>query len=134
MPRTRFSPPGVFSPGTFSHYAVAERSTHVFFAGQVPVDADGRLVGRDDLYLQTVAAMRNVEILIADAGVTWADIVRRTIYTTRPHELGALTRGIAEVTGEVAGEVPGPPQSVVGVTGLALPQFLVEVECTAVVR
>ena len=34
------------------------------------------------------------------AGVTWDQIVRRTIYTTRPHEYEVISRAIAEVTGQ----------------------------------
>ena len=72
--------------------------------------------------------MRNVETAMDAAGVTWGDIVRRTIYTTRPTEYETITAGIDAVTGGAA----HPPQTIVGVTGLALPGLLVEIECTAV--
>jgi enamine deaminase RidA (YjgF/YER057c/UK114 family) len=55
--------------------------------------------------------------------------VRRTVYTTRPTEFLAISRGIESITGSI----PAPPQSIVGVTGLVRPEFLVEIEATAVI-
>ena len=51
----------------------------------------------------------------------------RTIYTTMPTEFETISSGIAEVTGG-AGD---PAQTIAGVTGLALPGLLIEVEATA---
>jgi enamine deaminase RidA (YjgF/YER057c/UK114 family) len=71
--------------------------------------------------------MRNVETAIGAVGVSWDDIVRRTIYTTMPTEYETITSGIDEVTGG-AGH---PAQTIVGITGLAVPGLLIEIECTA---
>ena len=114
------------APG-FSHIAIATGSKLVCFAGQVALDKDFGLVGGDDLRAQTVAAMRNVETAIDAVGVTWDDIVRRTIYTTMPTEYEAITSAIDEVTGGAA----HPAQTILGVTGLAVPGLLIEIECTA---
>ena len=78
---------------------------------------------------EPVASMRNLEIAMRAAGVTWDQIVRRTIYTTRPHEYEVISRAIAEVTGQTE---DFPAQTILGVTGLAIPGLLVEIECTAV--
>ena len=58
----------------------------------------------------------------------WDDVVRRTIYTLRPTEYEAITRAIDAVTGGAE----HPAQTIVGVTGLAVPGLLIEIECTAV--
>ncbi|WP_127129411.1 RidA family protein [Georgenia sp. SYP-B2076] len=129
MPRTLVSPPQMHLAPSYSHYAIAEGSTLICFAGQVALDNDMEIVGPGDLHAQTVAAMRNLETAMGVAGVGWDDIVRRTIYTTEPHELEALGSAIKEVTGDAE----NPPQTIVGVTGLALPELLVEIECTAVI-
>jgi enamine deaminase RidA (YjgF/YER057c/UK114 family) len=114
------------APG-FSHVTIATGSRLVYFAGQVALDKDFNIVGGDDLRAQTVAAMRNVETAIGAVGATWDDIVRRTIYTTMPTEYETITSGIDEVTGG-AGH---PAQTIIGVTGLAVPGLLIEIECTA---
>jgi enamine deaminase RidA (YjgF/YER057c/UK114 family) len=95
----------------------------------VALDRDFALVGGNDLLEQTKAAMRNVKTAMDAVGVGWDDIVRRTIYTTRPTEYETITAGIDAVTGGAA----HPPQTILGVTGLAVPGLLIEIECTAVV-
>jgi enamine deaminase RidA (YjgF/YER057c/UK114 family) len=127
--RELVNPPGLHPAPGFSHIAIAEGTKVVHFAGQVALAKDFSIVGGDDLGEQTKAAMRNLEIALGAAGVGWDDIVRRTIYTLHPTEYETITAAIDEVTGG-AGH---PAQTIVGVTGLALPGLLIEIECTAVV-
>ena len=72
--------------------------------------------------------MRNIEHALAAAGAGWDDVVRRTIYTLRPTEWETIAAAIEEVTGGAE----HPAQTIIGVTGLALPGLLIEIECTAV--
>jgi enamine deaminase RidA (YjgF/YER057c/UK114 family) len=125
--RELVNPEGMHPAPGFSHVAIATGSRLVCIAGQVALDRDFNLVGGDDLRAQTVAAMRNVETAIGAVGATWDDIVRRTIYTTKPTEYETITSAIDEVTGG-AGH---PAQTILGVTGLAVPGLLIEIECTA---
>ena len=73
--------------------------------------------------------MRNLKQAMDAVGVTWDDVVRRTIYTLHPTDYETITRAIDEVTGGA----DHPAQTIVGVTGLAVPGCLIEIECTAVV-
>ena len=84
------------------------------------------VVGGDDLG-EPKAAMRNLETAMKEVGVAWDDVVRRTIYTLQPTEYETITAAIDEVTAGAA----HPAQTIVGVTGLAVPGCLVEIECTA---
>ncbi len=129
MPRELINPPELHPAPGFSHITIAEGTRLIMFAGQVALDAEFNLVGGDDLGAQTAAAMRNIETAINAVGIGWDDIVRRTIYTTRPTEHEAITAAIDEVTGG-AGH---PAQTILGVTGLAVPGLLIEIEVTAVV-
>ena len=117
------------APG-FSHVAVATGARQVFVAGQVALDKAFRIVGGDDLREQTEAAMRNVERALVAAKAGWDDVVRRTIYTLHPTEYETITAGIDAVTGGAA----HPAQTIIGVTGLAVPGLLIEIECTAVIE
>ena len=126
--RELVNPPELHPAPGFSHVAIASGERVVHFAGQVALAPDFGLVGGDDLYEQTRAAMRNVRVAMDAAGVTWDDIVRRTIYTLRPTEYETITRAIDDVTGGAE----HPAQTIVGVTGLAVPGLLIEIECTAV--
>jgi enamine deaminase RidA (YjgF/YER057c/UK114 family) len=126
--RELINPPDLHPAPGFSHLAVTRGTKVVYFAGQVGLAPDFSLVA-DDLGGQTAGAMRNLETAMEAAGVAWDDIVRRTIYTLHPTEYEVITRAIDEVTGGA----DHPPQTIVGVTGLAVPGLLIEIECTAVV-
>ncbi len=128
MARELVNPPELHPAPGFSHVAIARGSRVVHFAGQVALDREFGLVGGDDLGEQAKAAMRNVEVVLRAAGVEWDQVVRRTIYTLRPTEYETITAAIDEVTGGAA----HPAQTIVGVTGLAVPGLLIEIECTAV--
>jgi enamine deaminase RidA (YjgF/YER057c/UK114 family) len=126
MPRELLNPCDLHPAPGFSHVAIAEGTRVVHFAGQLGLETDFSLAA-EDLRGQTVQAMRNVEIAIRAAGVGWDDIVRRTIYTLQPTEYEVITSAIDEVTGGA----DHPAQTIVGVTGLAVPGCLIEIECTA---
>jgi enamine deaminase RidA (YjgF/YER057c/UK114 family) len=127
MARQLINPPELHPAPGFSHVAIAEGTRVVCFAGQVALDREFNIVGGDDLHAQTRAAMLNLKAALAAAGAGWDDLVRRTIYTLHPTEWETITAAIEEVAG---GE--HPVQTIVGVTGLALPGLLIEIECTAV--
>ena len=127
--RELVNPPDLHPAQGFSHVAIATGTRVVHLAGQVALDQQFGVVGGDDLGEQTKAAMRNVEVALRAAGGSWDDIVRRTIYTLHPTEFETITAAIDEVTGGAA----HPAQTIVGITGLAVPGLLIEIECTAIV-
>jgi enamine deaminase RidA (YjgF/YER057c/UK114 family) len=126
--RELVNPPELHPAPGFSHVAIASGATVVHVAGQVALAPDFGLVGGDDLYEQTRAAMGNVKVALDAAGATWDDVVRRTVYTLHPTDYETITRAIDDVTGGA----DHPAQTIVGVTGLAVPGLLIEIECTAV--
>ena len=130
MPRRLVDPPELGPTPGFTHVAIGEGTRIVCIAGQVALDADLQIVGGDDLHAQTTRAMENVGVALRAAGAGWDDVVRRTIYTTRPTEWETIARAIEQVT---AADGADPAQTIIGVTGLAIDGLLIEIECTAVV-
>ena len=127
MPREDVNPASLNEASGFSHITIARGSRLVFFAGIVALDKEWNVIGEGNLAEQTKAAMRNLELAMKEVGVGWNDIVRRTIYTLEPTDWKVIADAIDEVTQGA----PHPAQSVVGVSSLALPELLIEVECTA---
>lgn len=127
MPRSLCNPEGLHPAPGYSHLALAEGSRLVVFAGQVALDTDFGIIGKD-LAAQTRKAMENLKIAMDAAGVGWDDIVKRTIFTLEPTEFETITAAIDTVTGGA----DHPPQTLVGVTGLAVPGLLIEIEAMAV--
>ena len=99
----------------------------VFVSGQVSVSADGQLVGADDFEAQVRQTFENLRTVIDDAGATLASIVKLTVFLTDMSKLRDYTRVKAEF---FSGEQPA--STAVGVTALARPELMVEVEAVAV--
>jgi enamine deaminase RidA (YjgF/YER057c/UK114 family) len=127
MPRQDTNPEELHPAPGFSHVTEAKGTRLVYFAGQLALDHEFGILGGDDLGEQTKAAMRNLETAMKAVGVGWDDIVRRTIYTLHPTAFEVITAAIDEVTGGA----DYPAQTIIGVTGLAVPGCLIEIECTA---
>ena len=113
------------APG-FSHIALATGRRLAFIAGQVALAPDFSIIGGDDLGEQTRAAMRNLGVALESIGAGFEDVVRRTIYTTSPTEFETITAAIEDVQGST----DHPAQTILGVTGLAVPGLLIEIEAT----
>lgn len=127
MSRELINPRELFAPPGFSHVAIGEGRRLVCVAGQAAIAADFSIVGGTDLGAQTRAAMECIGVALRAAGGRWEDVVRRTIYTVSPTEFQVITAAIEEVTGSSE----HPAQTIIGVTGLALPELLIEIEVTA---
>ncbi len=127
MPREIVNPPGLHPPPGYSHVAKATGSRLVFIAGQAAIAPDFSLVGIGDLEAQTRQVMVNLAAALEAADATWEDVVKATVYTTRPGE----TKLIGKVMQEAMGGAAPPAQVLLGVTGLALPELLIEIELVA---
>lgn len=100
----------------------------VFVRGQVGTDLDGNLVAPDDPGLQAEQAMKNVDQLLTEAGSELAHICRIQIYITDR----AYREPVYQVIG---GWLKGvyPVSTGLIVQGLAKPEWLMEIEVTAVI-
>lgn len=70
------------APAAIGPYSQAVRvGETVFFSGQIPLRADGSLLD-GDIAAQTEQVMRNIGAVLAAAGMSYADVVKTTIYLT----------------------------------------------------
>ena len=122
-------PEGAPPTNGYSH-AVSVTGTMVLVSGQVPLDADGRLIGYDDAAEQTRQVFRNLATVLAAAGCTMADVVKLTVFLTDLADLGAFRA----VRDEFVDPDRPPASSLVQVSGLVHPAFRVEIEAVAAVR
>jgi enamine deaminase RidA (YjgF/YER057c/UK114 family) len=124
-------PEGLLHNAGFSQVVAATGKRTIYTAGQVSIDERGNLVGADDLAAQTEQVMRNVGLALAAAGASFADVVKITTYVVnyKPEQRAIIGRARAPF---FAGGPP-PASTLVGVSALALPEWLVEIEAVAVV-
>src|SRR5699024_1400942 len=129
MTRKLINPAGLHPTPGFSHIAVDEVRSVAYIAGQAAIAEDFSIVGGDDLEAQPRTAMKHIGINLEAVSAGWSDIMRRTIYTLYPTEFETITNAIEEV--QQSSEHPA--QSIIGVTGLAVPGMLVEIEVTVAI-
>ncbi|RNL62448.1 RidA family protein [Nocardioides marmoriginsengisoli] len=98
----------------------------VFISGQLGLGEDGRLVGADDCYAQSVQCFRNVEAILRAAGGQLTDVVKLVCYLTDQ----ANAKAYAEARGTFLDQLPAT--TAVVVQELLLPGALLELDVTAV--
>jgi len=108
----------------YSHAAVAGRT--VYIAGQVALDSDRNLVGKGDIEAQAHQVYCNLKAILEEIGSGLGDIVKTTTYLTDRSQLDALRRVRSSFFRE-----PFPPNTLLLVSGLAHPDYLVEIEAIA---
>lgn len=114
----------------FSHGVDVRGSGRVLFcAGQTSVDADGRVLHRGDMAAQLDRAFDNLETVLTRAGLTLENVVRLNYYVTDMDAFGAARATIEARLGPLAVK---PSGTLLGITRLAAPDLLVEIEATAV--
>jgi enamine deaminase RidA (YjgF/YER057c/UK114 family) len=130
MPHERLNPDTLYrgSRGYYSQIVVSEGTTQWHFAGMVPLDVQRNVVGIGDMRAQCEQVMRNLQLALDAVGATPGHVVRVRIYTTDMDRL--LEQGRPIIYG-FFGDAP-PASTLLGVTRLADPMYLVEVEATAV--
>ena len=95
-------------------------------SGQTAVGADGSPPTTDDMQQQVRSALANLGVVLAGAGMSPADVVKITVYTTDVDATLAAWGAVTETFGTNL-----PASTLVGVTRLAFPDLMVEIEAIA---
>ncbi len=112
--------------GPYSQAIVA--GNFLFTAGQIALDpATGQIV-QGDVTEQTERVMRNLTAVLENAGASWSDVVKTTVYL---QDMADFPR-VNEVYGRMIGDAR-PARSTVQVAGLPR-GVLVEIDAVAIVR
>jgi enamine deaminase RidA (YjgF/YER057c/UK114 family) len=120
-----FNPPGIWGPKgrAFSQGVIAGEGVTLYVTGQVAWDAENNIIGEGDVAAQMEKCLDNTRVILEAAGGTLEDIVSMTIYFLDRAHLPA----IQEVRRRRF-KVEGAPASIlIQVSGLVIPEFLVEV-------
>ncbi|HTX03508.1 MAG TPA: RidA family protein [Candidatus Acidoferrales bacterium] len=118
--------------GLYSHVSRVKSGNPVYIAGQVGVDAQGRLVG-PDFSAQMRQTFENLRIALKAAGGTFADVAKFTTYVTRDTDLPAFMQTREEIFANLYPTGSYPPNTLLVINRLVKPELLIEIEAIAVV-
>jgi len=118
--------------GMYSHGAVAPAGEIVVVAGQVAADRAGQLVGPGDPAAQTKQAFENVRAVLEAAGSSMREVVRFQTFLTHAADIEAFMAARKEVFPRYFPDGVYPPNTILVVSRLVLPELLVEIEAMAV--
>ena len=105
----------------------AERT--LYCAGQTSVDENGQPLHEGDMKAQALQALDNLETVLREARYELSDLVRLTIYVT---DLPAYREAAPAVGARLAQAGVRHTSTLLGISRLAMPELLVEIEATAV--
>jgi enamine deaminase RidA (YjgF/YER057c/UK114 family) len=125
------NPKGLAAPHGYTHVVAAKPGKMVFISGQVAMDSQGHLVGKDDLKAQAKQVFENLKTALAAAGGSFDDVVKITWYVKGydPQNLSTLR----EVRDSYVNKDKPPASTLVGVSSLFQSDYLLEVDAVAVV-
>lgn len=95
--------------------------------GTVAVNENGELVGPNNAYEQTRFILGKIERVMMDADFSMTDVIRTRIFVTDISRWEDVGRAHQEYFGKIR-----PATTMVEVKGLIAPEYLVEIEVSAV--
>lgn len=130
MPLEHLNPDSMHKNPAFSQGIIVPANARILvIGGQNAVNRQGEVVGKGDIAAQTTQALDNLIAVLETAGGTLDDLIRVGIYFRAGQDLSA---GFGAWM-KRAGNIKNPPTVTgVQVAGLAHPDYLIEIEATAI--
>lgn len=125
------NPPELCPTFGWTHVVSASGGRTIYVSGQVAVDEQGQVVGQGDLQAQTEQAFKNVLRALVAAGATFDHVVKTSLFVVglRPEHVPILR----EVRSRYVSATKPPASTLVGVSALVGPDWLIEIEAVAIV-
>lgn len=130
MERTAVNPVTWSQAMGFNQGELVTGSTRTLYcSGQTAMSEDGKPLHDGDLAAQLGQSLDNLEAVLRGAGMTLTDLVRLNVYTT---DVDLLFQHYGVLASRLGAAGVAPTTTMLGVTRLAIPGQLVELEGTAV--
>lgn len=117
------------APAGYSHIVEARGGRTLYLAGQLALDAEGKLVGAGDFAAQIKQVFANLNARLQEAGASFKDVVKLNYYLTD----GSNLQPLREARDSYINKEAPPASTLVVVKQLVRPEYLCEVEAIAVI-
>ncbi|HVA11915.1 MAG TPA: RidA family protein [Stellaceae bacterium] len=130
MEREFINPPELYKHPSYSRIVTVKGPCKlIFIAGQTPSDDNYQPVAKGDYKAQYERVIEGLTIQLKAAGATWDDVVVRRVFTL---DVDALQKVLRDPTTKRPESSDHPPTStMIGVTRLSHPDFLIEIDLMA---
>jgi enamine deaminase RidA (YjgF/YER057c/UK114 family) len=118
----------LFQGAPYAYASIAPAGSLIFTAGACPLDDNGQVVGAGDVRAQASLAVANLGVALAEAGATFADVLKTTVYVASAQQADLVAAW--EVVAAAFGDHDAP-STLLGVTVLGYRDQLVEIEAVA---
>lgn len=108
---------------------VAGHTRTLYCSGQTATGGDGKPQHGGDMSAQLALSLDNLEAVLGGAGMSLANLVRLNVFTT---DVDRLLEHYGVLASRLGAAGVAPSSTMLGVTRLALPELMVELEGTAV--
>ena len=116
--------------GHFSHaIAIEAKGKLVFISGMTSRRADGTIAGVGDIEAQTRQVCENLKAAVEAAGGTMDDICRVDVYVRNMEHFDKIHKVRREYF-----KAPAPASTMVEVTKMTSPDYLIEINAIAVIQ
>jgi reactive intermediate/imine deaminase len=126
--RRFLSPETLPAPFGYSHVVDAPATRIIYVSGQVPLDAEGEMVGEGDLEAQTRQVFENLTTALTAAGAAWSDVVKLNYFLRDVTEIASV-RAIRD---DYVDTGRPPASTLVEVSRLFRDDVLVEIDAVAI--
>ncbi|MFI6080058.1 RidA family protein [Streptomyces sp. NPDC051217] len=130
MERTAVNPvPWSVEMGYHQGEVVSGHTRTLYISGQTAMSGDGEPQHDGDMAAQLALSLDNLEAVLGEAGMSLVNLVRLNVYTT---DVDLLFQHYGGLAGRLGAAGVAPTTTMLGVTRLAVPTLMVELEGTAV--
>jgi enamine deaminase RidA (YjgF/YER057c/UK114 family) len=123
--------PGVAAPAGYSHAVVVSGGKMIFLSGQVGLNKQGEMVGKDDFHAQAAQVFANLKLVLAAAGATPKDVVKLNYYVVGLNHDKLIA--LRDVRDQYVDKEHPPASTLAGVQALFRDDAMLEVEAVAVI-
>ena len=129
MERDFINPPELYKHPAYTRVVTVKGPCKmIFIAGQTPSDDNYQPIAKGDYKKQYERIIEGLTIQLKAAGATWDDVVVRRVFTL---DVDALQKALREIKRPENKEFP-PTSTMIGVTRLSNPGFLIEMDLIAI--